>query len=1314
MKRKILIIVSIALMILLAVSFFACDNKGITTLKAKYEKISLPINSTINIDNYIEYEGKGKLFYSVENTSVLKLEKNMVIAVALGTGAVIVDSGELSARFNVVVTDGSNVNIEAVDTTIEYDGEIKNLKVNGVLPENSEIKYFLDGEPFFGAKEIGSYNINIEVVLPKGYKANYISKSAVLTIIKGVYDMHNISFASKTFTYDGQEKKVEISGTLPEGVTVRYVNNKATNAGTYFANAIFLGDEEHYEPITEMTARLTINRKNFELNTNGFDNKYITYDGLGHKVELNNLPQGLSVEYYLFSAGQADVPMPENGVVSSGTYNIKAVFFVEQGSIFYQNYNSISPKTVTLVISKANFVSADLRWKAMPNEGFVYNGNRLNIGTGAGFDVGLVGRLPTGVNGEFPQGATVAYKYTDNGIIKDAQSVDFINAGRYTINAVFTMPAGYETNYNALEDMSFTIIINKATFDMSGVSFLPVDENDINFAEARVYDEITHTFSVTAGQSILDSLNIKYYLKVNGGASVLIVSEGVGLTNVATYVITAEFELKTNKENYLTIPSKSIQIVITKKAIPIDGAVFAGMEVTYNEEEHSLNVINLPENVTADYTNNDKTNAGTYTVTAILFYKKGFIDPINYYFTLNGKTISALTAALKINKATLTSEDVPECSATGGVYDHTKTLADYSISGIESSKIRWVNPTTVPTVNVTSYRVIYNPDVNNYNDFQFGLTLNITQAEINGATMVIDSQFLPFTGQIANPNFTVNGNKGALKLEFVCDTDMTSIGRHNVSSINVTLIDTVNYTFINPPTIGARYFCIYSGSLYQYEGLQLVKYKGSSVNVSIMDGTQSIRSEAFKDNTYVRTITVPDSVISFSQSAFSGIPNLTEITLPFVGRTQNSGEVLGRVFGGTNDNLPATLEKVIISLDGEVSANAFANAVNIKEIAYLSQVTSVGDRAFESCAKLEKVTLGNGINTIGETIFRYCYNLKEITLPFVGSSISDIRTIAFLIGSNAGENVYTRYTCTKLELTSQSLTALPNEFLKDFSSLTTIILPQSVTSYGSEWVSNISAPITLNPNITVLTYGILKGYKGNAITIPSNVTQIANAAFYNANNIQQIIIPNKVTSIGEEAFYNVNAQITFAIGTMITNLGNKAFYNYGGNSINIPDTVTTLGNSVFENSKITSVRVPANVINMGNNIFKGSSLLETLTYEATHVSSGMFANCVKLYRITFSSNLTEIETAAFEGCSALFAINIGANVTTIGDRAFNNCLILTIVNMFPTTPPNLGTNAFMTSLAIRVNVLEESYIITYENKFKTQYGYNNMEFYKMV
>ena len=55
-----------------------------------------------------------------------------------------------------------------------------------------------------------------------------------------------------------KEISLEITGTLPEGVTVTYENNNKVDIGTYEVVAKFKGDEKNYNLISEMKAKLTI------------------------------------------------------------------------------------------------------------------------------------------------------------------------------------------------------------------------------------------------------------------------------------------------------------------------------------------------------------------------------------------------------------------------------------------------------------------------------------------------------------------------------------------------------------------------------------------------------------------------------------------------------------------------------------------------------------------------------------------------------------------------------------------------------------------------------------------------------------------------------------------------------------------------------------------------------------------------------------------------------------------------------------------------------------------------------------------------
>lgn len=70
-----------------------------------------------------------------------------------------------------------------------------------------------------------------------------------------------ISFDSREYTYDGVQKELLISGILPDGASVEYLNNTATNAGEYnaTANISFSYDYAVIEPLI-LNANLTINK----------------------------------------------------------------------------------------------------------------------------------------------------------------------------------------------------------------------------------------------------------------------------------------------------------------------------------------------------------------------------------------------------------------------------------------------------------------------------------------------------------------------------------------------------------------------------------------------------------------------------------------------------------------------------------------------------------------------------------------------------------------------------------------------------------------------------------------------------------------------------------------------------------------------------------------------------------------------------------------------------------------------------------------------------------------------------------------------
>ncbi len=85
-------------------------------------------------------------------------------------------------------------------------------------------------------------------------------KTVKVIINKATFDMSGITFIDKTVVENGEQFSLAINGTLPEGVSVEYVNNSQTKAGVYEITAKFNYDTANYNALADMTATLTVNQ----------------------------------------------------------------------------------------------------------------------------------------------------------------------------------------------------------------------------------------------------------------------------------------------------------------------------------------------------------------------------------------------------------------------------------------------------------------------------------------------------------------------------------------------------------------------------------------------------------------------------------------------------------------------------------------------------------------------------------------------------------------------------------------------------------------------------------------------------------------------------------------------------------------------------------------------------------------------------------------------------------------------------------------------------------------------------------------------
>ena len=128
-------------------------------------------------------------------------------------------------------------------------------------------------------------------------------------------------------------------------------------------------------------------------------------------------------------------------------------------------------------------------------------------------------------------------------------------------------------------------------------------------------------------------------------------------------------------------------------------------------------------------------------------------------------------------------------------------------------------------------------------------------------------------------------------------------------------------------------------------------------------------------------------------------------------------------------------------------------------------------------------------------------------------------------------------------------------------------------------------------------------YDLTSITLPDNITSIGNGAFGMCSNLTSIKIPNSVTSISSLAFsYCGNLRgILFGKNSHLITIGHSAFGQCTNlESITLPNNVTSIGDWAFEGcSSLTSITIQDSVTSIGYHAFQNCKNLETIYFNGT-------------------------------------------------------------------------------------------------------------------
>lgn len=223
----------------------------------------------------------------------------------------------------------------------------------------------------------------------------------------------------------------------------------------------------------------------------------------------------------------------------------------------------------------------------------------------------------------------------------------------------------------------------------------------------------------------------------------------------------------------------------------------------------------------------------------------------------------------------------------------------------------------------------------------------------------------------------------------------------------------------------------------------------------------------------------------------------------------------------------------------------------------------------------------------------------------------------------------------------------------------------------------------------------------STIMLPETVTTIGERAFY-GTNCYQITIPASVESIMDEAWREVPLRyITFADDSKLSYIGRTVFYRTNLIEFDMPDSVTETGSSLFQECSslkklhlseglnyiadnfardckvLEQVNIPSNLTKINSNAFYNASL-KSIDLPETLVSIGSQAfldNDIEV--LTLPKNVTSMETGVFQGCDKLKEVYLNSHCWYM-NYYFNSCTALQKVVLPCATPPTIYVDSWGT------------------------------------